>query len=114
MLEVISGVAAVGVATAFLLVFYWKINAYDVHNPWQYVSRHSDGEVTEVPATYIPKGAYIRYKALWRARMEGTADYLRAPLWKLEDYWQRNLIERLSDWRWMDVPSSEWPAVWQQ
>lgn len=112
-LQVTSGVAAFAVAVAFVLLFHFKINAYDVHSPWKYESRHAPERVSYVPRTYIPTGAVVRYKELWRARIEGTADYLRVPVWKLEECYQKALAERLSDWKWMHVPSGEWPAAWQ-
>lgn len=111
-LQVTSGVAAFTVAAAFALLFHWKINAYDYHNPWQYESRHAPEHVDYVPRTYIPAGAVIRYKELWQARIEGTAEFLRVPVDRLEECYQKGLAERLSNWKWMHVPSNEWPTVW--
>ena len=113
LLQIASGIAALAVAGAFAFLFYVKINALDIHNPWKYASRHAPAAVQEVPITYIPAGAKVRYKELWRARMEGTADYLRVPLYRLEEMYQRGLADRLSNWRWVNVPSSEWPVAWQ-
>jgi hypothetical protein len=112
-IEISFGVLAVCIAAAFAVLFHIKINAYDINSPWKYESRHALGAVSEVPRTYIPEGARVLYKELWRARMEGTADYLRVPVAWLEETYQRGLAERLSNWRWVDVPSNEWPTVWQ-
>lgn len=112
--QVLFAVLAVFVAAAFAVLFHFKINAYDVHNPWKYESRHSaDIPPEEVPRTYIPAGMYIRYREMWLARIEGTAEFLRVPVDRLEECYQRGLAQRLGNWRWMHVPSSEWPTVWQ-
>lgn len=114
LVNVLSAVVAVPLAAACVFLFYVKLNALDIHNPWKYESKHS-AEIPpeEVPRTYIPAGMYIRYREMWRARIEGTAEFLRVPVYRLEECYQRALAERLSDWRWMHVPSSEWPTVWQ-
>jgi hypothetical protein len=111
-LQVASGVAAIIVAAGFGLLFHWKINAYDIKNPWQYESRHAPTTVQPVPLTYIPEGILIQHRELWRARIEGTAEYLRVPISMLEECYQKRLVERLSNWNWVNVPSSEWPTVW--
>lgn len=115
LVNVLFALLAVLVAVAFVFLFYIKLNALDVHNPWKYESRHTASAEREyVPRTYIPTGAYIRYREMWRARIEGTADFLRVPVAQLNECYQRSLAERLSNWRWMHVPSSEWPTVWQR
>lgn len=114
LVNVLSAVLAVLTAAAFVMLFYVKLYALDVHQPWKYESRHSaDNPREEVPRTYIPAGAYVRYREMWRARIEGTAEFLRVPVAQLNDCYQRGLAERLSNWQWMHVPSSEWPTVWQ-
>lgn len=114
LVNVLSAVLAVPLAAAFAFLFYVKLNALDVHNPWKYQSRHNaEDPRAEVPRTYIPKGMPIRYREMWRARIEGTAEFLRVPVAQLNDCYQRSLAERLSNWQWIHVPSSEWPTVWQ-
>lgn len=111
--QVLFAVLAVIVTAAFALLFHIKIHAYDVHNPWKYESRHAPDRVIQVARNYIPAGAVVRYKELWRARIDGTAEFLRVPVAQLEACYQKALAERLSEWRWLNVPSSEWPTVWQ-
>jgi hypothetical protein len=112
--NVLAAVLAVFAIAAFVFLFYVKLNALDVHNPWKYASRHNAAAPrTAVPRTYIPAGMYIHYREMWRARIEGTAEFLRVPISQLGECYQRGLAERLSNWKWMHVPSSEWPTVWQ-
>lgn len=113
-LEVFLGVLAVLVAAAFALLFHVKINAFDVHNPWKYESRHTVETVQYVPRTWIPPHSAVRYREMWRARIEGTADFLRVPLDQLDECYQRALAARLSNWNWLKVPSQEWPTAWQK
>lgn len=113
LVNVLFALLAVLVAVAFVFLFYVKLNALDINNPWKYESRHAPETIEYVPRTYIPTGTIIRYQEMWRARIEGTARFLRVPTYKLEECYQQGLAERLSNWKWMSVPSSEWPTVWQ-
>jgi len=113
--HVLFAVLAVFVTAAFVILFHIKLNAYDVQlmRAWRYQSRHTPERVIQVACNYIPAGAVVRYKELWRARFEGSAEWLYCPINELE-YWQQwGLMKRLSNWRWMHVPSSDWPTVWQ-
>lgn len=110
--QVLFAVLAVFVAAAFVVLFHFKINAYDVHNPWKYESRHAPERVIQVARNYIPAGAVVRYKELWRARIDGSAEFLRVPISQLEACYQKGLAERLGNWKWMHVPSNEWPTIW--
>ena len=113
-LQVTSGVAAMGVVIAFGILFYIKLNALDIkiRDAYTYRSRHAPENVQPVPRTYFPAGGVLRYREMWRARIEGTAEFLRVPVGRLEECYQKNLAERLSNWKWMTVPSNEWPTIW--
>jgi len=113
--HVLFGILAALVLAAFIVLFYAKLNALDVSMrlAYAYKSRHAEGSVNYVPRTWIPRGATVRYREMWRARIEGTADFLRVPIDQLEACYQRALAERLSNWNWLKVPSQEWPRAWQ-
>lgn len=111
--QVLGAVLAVFVTAAFAFLFYIKLNALDVHKPWEYRSRHADGTVQSVPRTWVPPQFPLRYREMWRARIEGTAEFLRVPITQLDECYQRSLANRLSNWNWIHVPSNEWPTVWQ-
>lgn len=91
-----------------------------------YVGTHWTDTVSKVEYDYHPTPQLCTYPNLWEARLrqakKGSADceisaYLRAPL---RVFYSLLAIGRevdriiwLSDYRWKDVPLTEWPESWR-
>lgn len=82
-----------------------------------YVGTHWTSTVDIVPPEYHPLPECCAYPALWEARVSGRVDYLRVPL---KVFYALNRVGReidkavmLSNYRWADVPLSEWPEGWR-
>lgn len=88
------------VALCFAQMFYIKL----YHS---YEGRHHSHTVAPVPPEYAPENFAIRFPALWLSRMQHSTEYLNASLTRLDEL-------RLSNWRWLRVPTSEWPMAWQK
>lgn len=76
-----------------------------------YTARHRAGHVEYVSRFYAPAG--IRYPELWKARIEGSMLCLVIKVKDLNDCAERALAERLSNWEWTKVPTTDWPESWR-
>lgn len=108
-------IGAVWVAGFFVFMLHMKI-----YHPSDYAGRHRPDNIERVSPDYIPAGnmdddgkPLVRYTALWRARMHNTSKTLRVPLWRLEECYQEHLARRLSNYKWVTVPTNEWPTAWR-
>lgn len=109
-----------GLALLFLQRFY-------LHMVRPYQGRHHLNKVETVPQTYHPSDSAwvpvpVKNRAWWNARMARVpqVSYLALPLkefiargkQRAEQFEQEALAWLARDYRWMDIPLSEWPKAW--
>jgi hypothetical protein len=85
-----------------------------------YTGRHCPDTIDKVPLNWHPEPEELRYQGLWAARFTRYAQYgfLRIPAnffkgWISLTY-EIGLVVALSDWKWLDVPFTEWPVEWRK
>lgn len=66
-----------------------------------------------VPPEYYPPHQTVQYGELWLARMERRIAYLYIDIDRLPKLKQVQTIRRLSDWKWSNTPTDEWPEAWR-